>query len=740
MHRCATDNDNVKYLFYFVEIAIFALYLFDNLLFMKNGRYNRFVAILLHPALLALPVAVFVILLLPDVFDKYTVEPVYEKILREGLTIGYHDLDHDGSSEWYYATENNIGGSAISIHNYSGVLHHWDFDGLFIPDQPKCIVGDYDNNGKDEIYAFTLKGDSLIVNGIDYRMKEKTYPTNRFIAVIKSFDGKANFSLTLISLSDLTGDGFKEIIFATSAGYGLKPRKVFALDVKNDTLFFSPELGGHIGNFDVADIDRDGLAEIAVSNYGPGNIKDKTLPMQDSCSYVIVLDNDLEFLFPPISSPGRFSGIGNQFLCSGDRYYIVSYWGFNTQSPGLPAIKIYDISGKLIRERSFPFEARTKFKSLSIIAGKNGNEYPILSPHYDQFELFDLQLNPIKKLKLKNGSRKLEFFDFDQDGEKEIYFEMAKPGEWCILRSSLKHSVVFKTHFSEREPSIYPILRRDNNPQFCIQLDNHQYIFEYAFNSAFHWQYPVYLVIYLSVLLFILMIRNLQRIQLRKKYETDKKMAELQLLSLRNQMDPHFTFNVLNTIGSVILQNKGDESYDLLMKFSKMIRTTINSANRIVRPLEEELNFVRNYLELQQFRHAGYFTYLIEVDPGINTQQPVPKMILQTYVENALKHGLVPRKGGGELLISVKKVNTSLELSVQDNGIGRQQAKINGSTSTGVGLSIINQYYQLLNRDNTNPITEKFIDLFDEQGNAAGTRVVVCIPEGFVFPGSPVEN
>jgi hypothetical protein len=703
---------------------------------MKPGRYNKFVAILLHPALLALPMAVFVILLLPDAFDKYTVDPVYEKILREGLTIGYHDLDHDGNSESYYATENKIGGSAISIHNYSGVLNHWDFDGIFIPDQPKCIVGDYDNNGNDEIYAFTLIGDSLIINGIDYRKKDKPFLTNRLIAVIKSFDGKANFGLALISLNDMTGDGYKEIVFAISAGYGLKPRKVFALDLKNDSLFFSPELGGHIGIFDVADIDGDGLVEITVTNYGPGNIKDTTLPMQDTCSYVIVLDNNLNFLFPPIVSPGTFSGISNQFLFFGNKYYIVSYWGYNTQSPGLPAIKIFDIRGKLLHERSFPFEARTKFKSLSIIAGKTGNGYPILSPHYDQFELFDLQLNPIKKLNIKNGSRKLEFFDFDQDGEKEAYFEMAKPGEWCILRSSLKHPVVFNTHFSEREPSIYPILRGINNPQFCLQLDNHQYIYEYAFNSVFYWQYPVYLVIYLSVLLFILMIRNLQRIQLRKKYETEKKMAELQLLSLRNQMDPHFTFNVLNTIGSVILQNKGDESYDLLMKFSKMIRTTINSANKICRPLAEELNFVKNYLELQQFRHAGYFIYQIVIDPEINTQQPVPKMILQTYVENALKHGIIPRKGGGELLISVKKVNTCLELSVQDNGIGRQQAKINGSTSTGVGLSILNQYYQVLNRDNTHPITEEFIDLFDEQGNVAGTRVVVCIPEGFVFPGA----
>jgi sensor histidine kinase YesM len=173
----------------------------------------------------------------------------------------------------------------------------------------------------------------------------------------------------------------------------------------------------------------------------------------------------------------------------------------------------------------------------------------------------------------------------------------------------------------------------------------------------------------------------------------------------------------------------------MLMKFSRMIRTTISSANKICRSLEEELSFVKNYLELQQFRYQGNFMYQIDLDPVVDTRDTVPKMILQTYVENALKHGLLPRKEGGVLKVEIYRRSNYLELSVTDNGVGRQQAKVNGTVSTGVGLTILNQYYQVLNRRNTRPITEEFIDLFDEFGNPAGTRVVVCIPEGFVFPG-----
>jgi len=702
---------------------------------MKTLWRKWYYALLLHPAFLALPISFLFILTIPDIFDKYTIRLVFEKILKEEQSFEYYDLDHDGASESFYATHNFIGGSAIAIQTHTGVLNQWNIEGVFIQNQPKCIVGDYNNDSKDEIYAFTLKSDSLIINGIDYQQLEKPFIANRLIEVRKSFEKQADFILKHIAITDLTGDGFKEIVFAISTGFGLNPRKVYAYDVKNDHLFCSPELGGHLIYFDVEDIDNDGLAEIAVTNYGPGNIKDKTLPMQDTCSYVIVLDNDLDFLFHPIASPGTYSGISNQFIFSNNQYNIVSLWGYNTFSPDLPVLKIYDIKGNLLHERRFSYEDRTKYTSLSVLAGEKGVEYIVLGPHYDKFIFFDHHLNYKKELDIINGYRKMEFFDFDQDGQKEVFFELTKPGEWCILRNSLKHPVGFKTHISADDITIYPILRGKNSPQFCFQLDNHQYILEYQFNQMFYWQYPFYLVIYLLTLLFILLIRNLQRIQINKKNETEKKMTELQLLSLRNQMDPHFTFNLLNTIGSVILQNKSDESYDMLMKFSRMIRTTISSANKICRSLEEELSFVKNYLELQQFRYQGNFMYQIDLDPVVDTRDTVPKMILQTYVENALKHGLLPRKEGGVLKVEIYRRSNYLELSVTDNGVGRHQAKVNGTVSTGVGLTILNQYYQVLNRRNTRPITEEFIDLIDEFGNPAGTRVVVCIPEGFVFPG-----
>ncbi|MHC1776858.1 MAG: sensor histidine kinase [Lentimicrobium sp.] len=705
---------------------------------MKGRHYNKLVLALLHPTVLALPVAVLVIIVLPDAFNKYTLKPISERILEPRTNIEYHDLDHDGISEWFYAGDNGKHGSAIVIYNKSGPLYQWDFDGLYLPERQKCITGDTDNNSVDEIYAFTLKGDSLLLNGVDPRRKKEFIVSDRFLCRIPPIAAETGEGFTIISLSELNGDNHKEIIFALSAGFGIIPRRIFAYDVANDSVFSSPELGGHIGGFDIEDVDRDGKVEIAVSNYGPGNITDESLPMQDTSAYLIVLDDNLQFLFTPIAMPGRFNGMGNQFVKTDGKWMVLSYWGYYSQLKEYPSLRLYDLRGNLIRKHLFTFYDKGKGYTVRSLPDQEHGFSLLLSPFEGEPLIYDSNFNQKNHKLPATGYSEVVFSDLDQDGSMEIIYRSPQPDEWVILKGNLKDPVFFKTELtSESTPKIYHILNKNHKPQFCFQVNNHQYIMEYGYNQMFLFQYPVYVGIYLFILGFILVIRRIQRVQIQRKYATEKKLAELQLLSLRNQMDPHFTFNVLNTIGSVILQKKSDESYDLLMKFSRMIRTTINSANKICRPLEEELNFVKNYLELQQFRHTGYFNYRIEVAQGVNSLQPVPKMILQTYVENALKHGLVPKKGGGELLITVLKREECLVLSVQDNGVGRQQARLNGTVSTGVGLSILNQYYQVLNRENNRPITEEFTDLFDERGNVAGTRVVVCIPEGFVFPGAP---
>lgn len=475
------------------------------------------------------------------------------------------------------------------------------------------------------------------------------------------------------------------------------------------------------------------MDEIAISNYGPGNIKDKALPMQDTCAYVLVLDNNLRFLFPPIPMIGTFNGVHNRFIRAKNKYIIASIWFPNGQQSGVPALKLYDKSGFKLQTMYFPAESRGMVINFNGIAERDKKDKILIAQAFENVKVYSSELKLLKTSNLKIGESEVYLYDVDQDGEKEIIFKSLKPEKWIIVRKNLEFPVLFDTQVTQTAPLLYTIQRTGRKPQFCFHLDNRQYIMEYGFNTMYYWQYPVYIGIYFVILGFILLIQRIQKSQLQKKYETEKQIAELQYVSLQNQISPHFTFNVLNTIGSAINQEKKDEAYQMLLKFSKLLRTLLTNPETVTRPLKEELEFVTNFLEIQKHRFKDAFTYKIELDQRVDTDQLIPKSCLQTYVENALKHGIAPLKQSGEIKITITKQEKSLEIKVTDNGVGRAYSSKNNSQSTGRGLKIMHQYYELFNKANKEQLTEEFSDLTDSAGNPTGTEVIIRIPDGFNF-------
>lgn len=222
------------------------------------------------------------------------------------------------------------------------------------------------------------------------------------------------------------------------------------------------------------------------------------------------------------------------------------------------------------------------------------------------------------------------------------------------------------------------------------------------------------------------------RAQQRLEYE--KQIAELQLVSIRNQIDPHFTFNAINSIASVILKEEKEKAYNFFVKLSAMIRQVLASGDQVTRPLAEELEFVQNYLEIEKMRFPETFQFTINLPDNVTLTREVPKMVIQTYAENAIKHGLLNKKEGeGRLVITLTQTKENLTIVVEDNGIGRVNARKLGQKSTGKGMAILNFYYDFFDRYNTHKILHTVTDLYDEQHQPLGTRVTVVIPEGFSY-------
>jgi anti-sigma regulatory factor (Ser/Thr protein kinase) len=230
----------------------------------------------------------------------------------------------------------------------------------------------------------------------------------------------------------------------------------------------------------------------------------------------------------------------------------------------------------------------------------------------------------------------------------------------------------------------------------------------------------------LLLILAFLLIRGFF-VEQKRKARKEKELMELQLKTIKSQIDPHFAFNALNTVASFIYAGEPDVTYDYFTRFALMIRNILNDNEKISRPLRDEIEFVRNYLELQKIRFKDKFEYIVNVDDSISPEIQVPKMIIQSYAENAIKHGLMHRPKGGLLKIDVIKDGLCIRISVEDNGIGRAKASELSTNSTHKGLKIMEQIIELYRKLYYTDIVQEIEDLTDENGNSTGTKVVLTL-------------
>lgn len=254
---------------------------------------------------------------------------------------------------------------------------------------------------------------------------------------------------------------------------------------------------------------------------------------------------------------------------------------------------------------------------------------------------------------------------------------------------------------------------------------------------VYHKEVIIILIVVIVSLVLIITIAtillNRRNLMISSRLEDERRFAELQFNIFRSQLDPHFVFNSLNAIGSSIYQDDKETSYDFLQRFATLIRSTLVHADKTYRTLKDELEFVINYLELEKFRFENKFNFTINIEEGISQEIIVPKMIIQTFAENAVKHGLVKKSGTGMLAISLKMEKEFLNIVLDDNGIGRTEALKYNSGSALKGMEIMKEFISLFNRANKNKIHFGIGDILDNSKNIAGTRVDIKLPIDFTY-------
>ena len=258
-------------------------------------------------------------------------------------------------------------------------------------------------------------------------------------------------------------------------------------------------------------------------------------------------------------------------------------------------------------------------------------------------------------------------------------------------------------------------------------------------NQIFLILFAVALIIIVAVVILFMTFNNrknkLIQEQLETKLNNQKRQHTLELNALRAQMNPHFVHNSLNAIQYYIQLNEVEKSEDYLAKFSKLMRLFFEYSRKQTISLENELQLLNNYLEIEKLRFEDGLEYSVDVDKKLDTEDVfLPPMILQPILENAINHGIFHKEGQGTLELKFIYINeNTFKVEVVDNGIGvnkaRELSKNKKQTHTEHSSFVLEERLTLLKESNHWDIDFTILDRSETEENQTGTKVVLVFKD-----------
>lgn len=230
-----------------------------------------------------------------------------------------------------------------------------------------------------------------------------------------------------------------------------------------------------------------------------------------------------------------------------------------------------------------------------------------------------------------------------------------------------------------------------------------------------------------------------ERIRLAKEVDAntllqrklEEQLNEAQLTAAKAQMNPHFVFNAISSIQNLILKENKQDALIYLNDFSKITRLTLENASKESITLKEEIQFLEHYLQLEQLRHGKVSYAIIHDEVDDISYERIPPMLVQPFVENSIKHGLVAKRVNGHVEIRFKLRGEDLVCTVTDNGVGRKAAsEVNHAGHNSMSTKITDARMELMRKKAE--LRKKYNitihDLSNEKGGASGTMVEITIP------------
>ena len=317
------------------------------------------------------------------------------------------------------------------------------------------------------------------------------------------------------------------------------------------------------------------------------------------------------------------------------------------------------------------------------------------------------------------------------------------PNESYSVSYKINNSEWKTLDLNDKNLKLYSLASGNYTIQLAIKHDNLKIdlqTIQFEIKKPF-WLKPLFLFgfgfVFLGLIyaLYKLQIRKLEKRNqlLLEKVNLEKNLNQSKLKAIKSQMNPHFFYNALNTIQSFILSNEKKQAVSYLSKFSNLTRTILEMTEKETISIAEEVKTLSLYLDIEKARFEEDFNYHILVDNEIDAENiKIPTMLLQPYVENAVKHGLLHKQGEKAVTIHFQKETEHIKISIDDNGIGRQKSTelnaIKNKNHNSFATEAMQNRVNLLNQYNQKNISIQYIDKTNLNNQPTGTSVVFEIP------------
>jgi anti-sigma regulatory factor (Ser/Thr protein kinase) len=707
----------------------------------------QMIKVLTHPFFIGLVITGLIVAFMFPEIPRFRVT-IEHSVQHSTLTgIHYNDLNQDGLSEEINIDRNP---EQLKIMLFSGprLIDQYNFssrplDGKFI------TTGDYNLDGLKELYLVTMAGDSLLLSIIDPFGKEGYLLYERPVFYQDTIEFVDLPRVFYCGFTDYSGDGYPELLFAITSGYSKRPRSVYRYDIAADSLLVSPLSAANIRSCRFCNLDKDSVPELLLETDATGNYP-ADYPYLDYSAWLMVLDGDLQFRFGPVEFRGFPSKLRTEYLPVKDSAVIAVLHDYYGDEPLRSGVYIYSPEGIPLIAKELDLINRGR---LDLTADMNPMQ-PLLfmiDAENSVVTKLNSELEVLGELKIPPlyDGRLFAEVDADSDGENEMFFYGKGVGTLVIFRKHFRHPVTID--FKEDSPPhfLYPYSDREENLVF-VGFDETGYFVKYRFNGWYIARYPFVLAFYAAVSLLIMGVYRVQRFRAERHFQTQRKIGELQILSLKNQIDPHFTFNILNSLGHLYTNSDLKErSYDLFVKYSRLLRKSVENSDKISVSLRNELDFVSAYVELEQLRSHPPFQFHLEVGREVDLEKTIPRMLIHTFIENAIKHGIhgQAKENAGELGIRVARSDRQTTITIRDNGPGLRAGR--GGTdpvhesppssapavggehlqSTGRGLRIIKEMIRLFHTLEGVKISTFLNEVVSDNGRVEGTEVIIKVPD-----------